>query len=372
MDKFYITTAIDYVNGSPHIGHAYEKIMTDTIARHYRQRDLKVFFLTGTDEHGTKIQKSAQKNNKSPQEFTDEISQRFKDAWKLLDISYDRFIRTTEKDHYSVVTHIFKTLVKQGDIYKASYSGLYCSGCEKFVTSKDLVEGKCPDHNEPPLEIHEENYFFKLTKYKDRLIEHINSHPRFILPEFRANEILNQLENIEDISVSRAKTSVSWGVPVPDDPDQIIYVWIDALSNYITGIGYMHNEALFNEFWPANVHMIGKDIIKFHAIFWPCMLMAMNIPLPETLAVHGFITVDESKISKTIGNVIDPLEVVKKYNLPDHDALRYYLLSGAFLGKDSNFSEDEFVNKVDADLANNLGNLLNRTLTMLQDRKSVV
>jgi methionyl-tRNA synthetase len=365
MGKFYITTAIDYVNGAPHIGHAYEKIMADAIARHYKLRGDDVFFLTGTDEHGTKIQKTAQKFNKTPQELTDENAQKFIDAWKDIGISYDRFIRTTEKAHYDVVTHIFKTLVKKGDIYKARYSGLYCNGCEKFLTQRELEDGKCPHHNEPPVEVVEENYFFKLTNYKDRLIEHIQKNTNFILPEFRKNEILNQLENIEDISVSRAKTSVSWGVPVPDDEEQVIYVWIDALSNYITGAGYLHDEETFKRYWPADVHVIGKDIIKFHAIFWPCMLMAMEIPLPECLAVHGFITVEESKMSKSIGNIVNPLEVTAKYNLEDNDAMRYYLLSNAYLGKDANFSEDEFVNKVDADLANNLGNLLNRTLTML-------
>lgn len=365
MGKFYITTAIDYVNAAPHIGHAYEKIMADTIARHYRQRDCDVFFLTGTDEHGTKIQKSAQKFNKTPQEFTNEISQKFIDTWKDLNISYSNFIRTTNPDHYKVVTTVFRKLIEQGDIYKASYVGLYCNGCEKFLTPKELTDGKCPDHNEVPSEIKEENYFFNLTKYKDRLIEHIKTHPRFIMPEFRKNEVLNQLENVEDISVSRAIESVSWGIPVPEDKSQTIYVWIDALSNYITGVGYLNNNDLFNKFWPANVHLIGKDITKFHAIFWPCMLMALNIELPESLVIHGFITVDESKMSKTLGNVVNPLEVTSKYKLDNHDAVRYYLMSNAYIGKDTNFSEVDFVNKVDADLANNLGNLLNRTLTML-------
>lgn len=365
MGKFYITTAIDYVNGAPHIGHAYEKIMTDTIARHFRSRGDDVYFLTGTDEHGTKIQKTALKNNKTPQQLTDENSQKFKDAWKDLNISYDGFIRTTEPRHYAVAQHIFKTLLEKGDIYKASYTGLYCNGCEKFITTRELENGKCPNHDEPPTEIREENYFFQITKYKDRLINHIENNPEFILPEFRKNEILNQLENMEDISVSRAKSSVAWGVPVPDDEDQTIYVWIDALSNYITGIGYLHDDILFNRYWPADTHVIGKDIIKFHSIFWPCMLMAMGLPLPKSLVVHGFITVDESKMSKSIGNIINPLEVTTQYNLPDHDALRYYLLANAFLGKDINFTTDDFVNKVDADLANNLGNLLNRTLSML-------
>lgn len=365
MGKFYITTAIDYVNGAPHIGHAYEKILTDSIARHFRQRGDDVFFLTGTDEHGTKIQKTAHDTNLTPKELTDQNSAKFKNAWKELNVSYDGFIRTTDENHYKVVKHIFKTLVEKGDIYKASYTGLYCNGCEKFITPRELEDGKCPNHDAAPIEVEEENYFFKITKYKERLIEHINNNPNCIQPEFRKNELLNQLESMEDISVSRAKTSVEWGIPVPGDEDQTVYVWIDALSNYITGIGYLEDDKKFKHYWPANAHIIGKDITKFHAIFWPCMLMAMELPLPEALIVHGFITVNESKMSKSTGNVLNPLDIAKEYNLPDHDSLRYFLLANAFLGKDVNFTEDEFINKVDADLANNLGNLLNRTLSML-------
>lgn len=365
METFYITTAIDYVNGAPHIGHAYEKIMTDAIARHFKLRGKEVFFLTGTDEHGIKIQQSAEKNAMTPKEFTDMNAAKFKAAWEKLDVLYDRFIRTTEEQHYAVVKSIFKTLVEKDDIYKAKYTGLYCNGCEKFITERELEDGNCPIHQAPPVEVEEENYFFRISRYKDRLIAYIKENPTFIMPEFRKNEILNQLDTLEDISVSRSTESVQWGIPVPGDEDQTIYVWIDALSNYITGIGYLSDENTFKKYWPANCQVIGKDIIKFHAIFWTCMLMALDLPLPKTLAVHGFITVDESKMSKSLDNIVNPLELTDKFDLENSDALRYYLLSNAYLGKDANFSELEFINKVDADLANNLGNLLNRTLSML-------
>jgi methionyl-tRNA synthetase len=368
VEKFYITTAIDYVNAAPHIGHAYEKIATDVLARHFKQRLGKenVFFLTGTDEHGIKIEKTSKEKGLTPQEFCDETAQKFKDAWELLDVKYDRFIRTTEEDHKKVVQHIFKTLKDRGDIYKASYTGLYCTGCESFLNERDLTEdGLCPDHKTKPQEVKEENYFFKLTNYKDKLIDHINTQERFILPEFRKTELLNQLKDMEDFSVSRSKESVSWGIPVPDDDSQVIYVWIDALSNYLTGIGYLKDEELFNKFWSANVHMIGKDILKFHAIYWIAILMAMEIELPETIFAHGWITVDQTKMSKTIGNVIAPKAVLDAYNLDKPDALRYFLMTTTSFGRDGNYSDEDFKNKVNADLANNLGNLLNRTLSML-------
>lgn len=364
--KFYITTAIDYVNAAPHIGHAYEKIATDVLARHFKQRGYEVFFLTGTDEHGIKIEKTSKEKGISPQEFCNETAQKFKDAWALLDIKYDRFIRTTESDHKIVVQHIFKTLLEKGDIYKASYTGLYCAGCESFLNERDLTEGGlCPDHKTKPQEVKEENYFFKLSAYKNRIIEHVKNNPRFILPEFKVNELLNQLENIEDISVSRSKESVSWGIPVPDDDSQVIYVWIDALSNYLTGIGYLTNQMTYDKFWPATVHMIGKDILKFHAIYWIAILMAMEIELPQTICVHGWITVDKTKMSKTLGNVIAPKAVLDAYNLDEPDALRYFLMTTTAFGWDGNYSDEDFKNKVNADLANNLGNLLNRTLSML-------
>jgi len=362
MNKFYITTAIDYVNAPPHIGHAYEKIATDVIARHYRQRGIPVFFLTGTDEHGIKIQKTANEKGITPQEFCDDISGKFKQTWDLLDVRYDRFIRTTESEHEKAVSEIFKILLDKGDIYKASYTGLYCTGCESFLNPRELTEeGLCPDHRTKPQEIKEENYFFKLTKYKDRIKEHIQNIPGFVLPEYRANEVLNQLKDVEDISVSRSRDTVSWGIPVPGDDSQIIYVWIDALSNYITGVGY----PALNKFWPADVHMIGKDILKFHAIYWPAILLALDVPLPKTIYAHGWITVDLSKMSKSLGNVIAPKAIIDAYELENPDPLRYFLMTTTPFGNDGNYSDEDFKAKVNADLANNLGNLLNRSLSML-------
>lgn len=368
MDKFYITTAIDYVNGAPHIGHAYEKILTDIIYRHYKQRVQKTYFLTGTDEHGIKIQKTSAKNNMTPKEFCDMNAQKFKDAWSALDVEYSQFIRTTDEQHAKIVQKIFKKLVEQGDIYKHSYKGLYCSGCEAFLSEKDLTEdGLCPEHLKKPEIVEEENYFFKLTKYKDAIIKHIKTHPDFIVPSFRANEVLNQLENIEDISVSRASSNVSWGIPVPDDSEQTIYVWIDALTNYITAIGYDPDGSSdkYKEFWPANVQVIGKDILKFHSIYWPAILMALDLPLPEHLYAHGWITIDQTKMSKSLGNVIAPVDILQAFNIDIPDPLRYYMATAAPCGKDGNYSDEDFKEKVNAHLANSMGNLLNRTLSML-------
>lgn len=368
MEKFYLTTAIDYVNGAPHIGHAYEKILTDIIARHYSQRCDDVFFLTGTDEHGIKIQKTAAEKGITPKELCDENAQKFKDAWKALDVDYNRFIRTTDEDHVKTVQKIFKKLVENGDIYKHSYQGLYCSGCECFLSEKDLTEdGLCPDHMKKPELVTEENYFFKLTKYKDAIIKHIKENPDFIIPQFRANEVLNQLEDIQDISVSRAKSNVQWGIDVLDDPEQSIYVWIDALSNYITAIGYdtENSSEQFKKLWPADVQVIGKDILKFHSIYWLAILMALELPLPKHIFAHGWITIDQSKMSKSIGNVIAPTEVLKSFNMENPDAFRYYMAMSAPCGRDGNYSDDDFKEKVNAHLANSMGNLLNRTLSML-------
>lgn len=368
MDKFYITTAIDYVNGAPHIGHAYEKILTDIMARHYSQRCDDVFFLTGTDEHGIKIQKTAAEKGITPKQLCDENAQKFKDAWKALDIDYTRFIRTTDEDHKRIVQHIFKKLVEQGDIYKNKYEGLYCQGCECFLNEKDLTEdGLCPDHQKKPEIVVEENYFFKLTKYKDAIIKYIKENPDFIVPSFRANEVLNQLEDIQDISVSRSKENVQWAIDVLDDPEQSIYVWIDALSNYITALGYdIENPSEnYKKYWPANVQVIGKDILKFHSIYWPAILMALGLPLPKHIFAHGWITIDESKMSKSLGNVISPTSVLESFELDIPDPFRYYMAVSAPCGKDGNYSDDDFKEKVNAHLANSMGNLLNRTLSML-------
>lgn len=368
MEKFYLTTAIDYVNGAPHIGHAYEKILTDIIARHYTQRCDDVYFLTGTDEHGIKIQKTAAEKGVTPKELCDENAQKFKDAWKALDINYTKFIRTTDEDHERIVQHIFDKLLKKGDIYKHSYEGLYCTGCECFLNPKDLTEdGLCPDHLKKPEIVKEENYFFKLTKYKDAIIKHIKEHPDFIVPSFRANEVINQLEDIQDISVSRAKSNVKWGIDVLGDDEQSIYVWIDALSNYITALGYdtENPSENFKKYWPCDVHVIGKDILKFHSIYWPAFLLALDLPLPKHIFAHGWITIDESKMSKSLGNVISPTSVLESFNLEHPDAFRYYMATSAPCGRDGNYSDDDFKEKVNAHLANSMGNLLNRTLSML-------
>ena len=368
MDKFYETTAIDYVNGAPHIGHAYEKILSDVIFRHFSQRCDNTFFLTGTDEHGIKIQKTAAERGITPKELCDINAQQFIDSWKALDMEYNHFVRTTDDYHEKIVQKIFKKLVEKGDIYKHSYTGLYCSGCEAFLSEKDLTEdGLCPDHLKKPEVVSEENYFFKLSKYKDAIIKHIKQNPDFIVPAFRANEVLNQLENIEDISVSRAKSNVTWGIDVLDDPDQVIYVWIDALSNYITAIGYDPDGSSeqFKQLWPANLQVIGKDILKFHSIYWLAILMALDLPLPEHILAHGWITIDETKMSKSLGNVISPTSVLENFELTTPDAFRYYMSTAAPCGKDGNYSDEDFKEKVNAHLANSMGNLLNRTLSML-------
>lgn len=367
MEKLYITTAIDYVNGAPHIGHAYEKIVTDVIARHFSQRCDDVYFLTGTDEHGVKIQKTAAEKGLTPKQMCDEHAAKFVGAWKELQVEYNQFIRTTDEAHKTTVQKIFKKLVNQGDIYKHSYTGLYCSGCESFLNPKDLTEeGQCPIHCKKPEEVSEENYFFKLTKYKDAIAKHIKDNPHFIVPSYRATEVLNQLENIEDISVSRAKSNVSWGIPVLGDEEQVIYVWIDALSNYITALGYdtENPSDKFKKYWPA-LHVIGKDILKFHSIYWGGILMALGIEMPKQLFVHGFININQAKMSKSLGNVISPVDILKTWELEIPDAFRYYMATAAPMGKDGNYSDEDFKEKVNADLANNMGNLLNRTLSML-------
>jgi methionyl-tRNA synthetase len=378
QNTYAITTAIDYVNAAPHLGHAYEKIATDVMARFQRLQGKEVFFLTGTDEHGTKVEKTARERGVTPKQHTDELVEEFKKAWDYLNLSYDRFIRTTDADHYAVVDYLWRKMAAKGDIYKKKYQGLYCSGCEKFMTERDLNEaGECPNHQRKPELVEEENYFFRLSKYKPQLEALIKGEAfqaeglgqiqikDFVKPDFRAAEVLQMLEELDDISVSRHKDSVSWGIPVPDDDEQVIYVWIDALSNYITGLGYLHNDALFNKFWPA-VHIIGKDILRFHAIYWPAMLLSAEVALPAQVFAHGFININDAKISKSIGNVVSPFTLKERFNLPNPDPIRYYLMTVATFGQDGSFTEDDFKLKVNADLANNLGNLLNRTLNMTQ------
>ncbi len=365
MEKFYVTTAIDYVNATPHIGHAYEKIAADIVARYHRIRGKDVFFLTGVDEHGSKVERSAREANIEPREFCDQMAAKFKQAWKNLNLSYDQFIRTTDDYHEKAVQVLFKKLQDKGDIYKSTYKGLYCEGCEDFVRERDLNDkGLCPNHLKPPKEVEEHNYFFRLTNYKDKIHQWLDKNPNAVRPEGRKKEILNQLDDPElgDFSVTRARSSLTWGVPVPGDESQVIYVWIDALANYITGAGYSYDEEKFRRWWPADLHLIGKDINKFHSIYWPAVLMAADIELPRQIFAHGFITVEGQKISKSLGNVIDPNSLVEQYGA---DAVRFYLFAGTPFDNDGDFSRDEFVLKVNAALANNIGNLANRTLTLL-------
>jgi methionyl-tRNA synthetase len=362
-ETYYLTTAIDYASAPPHLGHAYEKIAADMLARHYRQRGRQVHFLTGLDEHGTKIQKAAAAKGVDPQTFVDTIAQTYVDCWADLGITYDQFIRTSSPEHRRRVQAIFTKLQEKGAIYKASYEGLYCTGCEAFILERDLVDGNCPNHQRAPETIIEENYFFKLSEYKERIRAHIESHTGFLQPDTRRNEILNMLKDFEDFSISRSAESVGWGIPVPGDEGQIIYVWLDALSNYITAIGYPEDEATFSTWWPADNHLVGKDITKFHAIIWPAMLLALDVPLPKMVYGHGFVSVGALKMSKTVGNVVDPREIAATYK---PDALRYYLMRDIPFGKDGDFTTEAFETRIDADLANNLGNALNRLLPILE------
>jgi methionyl-tRNA synthetase len=365
---FYITTAIDYVNAAPHLGHAYEKIATDVIARFMRmtQGQPSVFFLTGTDEHGTKVEKTATSKGMDPQSFTNAIADQFKTCWQLLNISYDRFIRTTDADHYALVKTLWKKLEAKGDIYKHRYEGLYCQGCETFLTARDITpDGNCHIHGTKPETVAEENYFFRLSQYKQALKAYIAANPGYIQPDYRVQEVLNTLDDLDDISVSRS--SVSWGIPVPGDESQTIYVWIDALSNYLTGVGQFNAQGDYqSDYWPASVHIIGKDILRFHAIYWSCILMAADMPLPKHIFAHGFINLNDAKISKSLGNVVAPSDVLQEFNLAEPDALRYYLMVVTAFGQDGNFTLDDFKTRVNADLANNLGNLLNRAVSMTQ------
>ncbi|MBM3268165.1 MAG: methionine--tRNA ligase [Candidatus Sericytochromatia bacterium] len=361
---YYVTTAIDYINAAPHLGHAYEKIAADAVARYWRLRlgPDKVFFLTGTDEHGAKIEKVARDAGLSPREWADRTVEAFKAAWSALGITYDRFIRTTDPDHEEAVARIFKRLLDQGDIAKARYEGWYCKGCEEFKLERDLPEDRvCPVHGAPTEWTSEENYVFRISKYRDRLRDVIGSDPRFLQPESRRREILNLLEGFPDVSVSRQ--AVKWGIPVPGDSDHVIYVWIDALSNYITGVGYDEDMERFSTWWPADLHLVGKDITKFHAIIWPAMLLALGVDLPRQVYGHGWVLFDSAKMSKSTGNVVAPRDLAEKYGA---DAIRYYLLRDVVFGKDGDFTYEAFEARVNADLANNMGNALNRILTFAE------
>ena len=363
--KYYITTAIAYTSGKPHIGNTYEIVLADAIARYKRSQGYDVFFQTGTDEHGQKIELKAEEAGITPKEFVDNVSTEIKRIWDLMDTSYDKFIRTTDEDHEKQVKKIFKKLYDKGDIYKGHYEGMYCTPCESFFTESQLVDGKCPDCGRPVQPAKEEAYFFKMSKYADRLIEHINTHPEFIQPVARKNEMMNNflLPGLQDLCVSR--TSFKWGIPVDFDPKHVVYVWLDALTNYITGIGYDadgNSTEQFNKLWPADLHLIGKDIIRFHTIYWPIFLMALGLPLPKQVFGHPWLLQGDGKMSKSKGNVIYPETLVDRYGL---DATRYYLLKAMPFGNDGVFSPEDFVDKVNFDLANDLGNLLNRTVAMI-------
>ena len=360
---YYITTPIYYPSTNLHIGNTYTTVAADAIARFKRLTGHEVMFLTGTDEHGQKIERIANEKGITPKEHVDEIVAGIKDLWKMMDISYDKFIRTTDDYHVEAVQKIFKKLYDQGDIYKDSYEGLYCTPCESFWTETQLVNGNCPDCGRPVEKAKEEAYFFKMSKYADRLIQYIEEHPDFIQPESRKNEILNNFlrPGLQDLCVSR--TSFTWGIPVSFDEKHVIYVWIDALSNYITALGYgQENQELYNKFWPADVHLIGKDILRFHTIYWPIMLMALGLELPKQVFGHGWLLVDGGKMSKSKGNVVDPVVLVNMFGA---DAVRYYLLREIPFGSDGLFNNEIFIKKVNTDLANDLGNLLSRTIAMV-------
>ncbi len=366
--KFYITTSIAYTNAPPHLGFALEVIQADVLARYNRFLGKEVFFLTGTDEHGTKVARAAKEAGKTPKEFCDEISARFKDLKEILNLSNDDFIRTTDKKrHWPAVKKVWLKLKENGDIYKKKYKGLYCSGCEAFITKKDLKNGKCLIHQIEPKTIEEENYFFRLSKYSERIEKIIEKEIIKIIPESRKNEMLNFVkQGLEDISFSRPRKNLKWGIPVPDDNTQTIYCWADALTNYISAIGYFKETKEFKKYWPADVHCLGKDIQKFHCAIWPGMLFSLGLALPKTIFIHGFITVGGQKMSKSLGNVTDPFELVKKYGT---DALRYFLLREIPPTEDGDFTYQKFEERYNSDLAKGLGNLVARVLTMAERTK---
>ena len=361
--KFYITTPIYYPSANFHIGHCYTTIVADAIARYKRLTGYDVFYLTGTDEHGEKIQKKANEAGVTPKEYVDKIVANAKDLWKSLDISYDKFIRTTDEEHVKCVQKIFERLYKQGDIYKGEYKGLYCTPCESFWTETQLINGKCPDCGRDVHEVSEEAYFFKLSKYQDRLVKYYEENPDFIEPESRKNEMINNFikPGLADLCVSR--TSFDWGIPVTFDDKHVVYVWLDALTNYISALGYLSDDdSLFKKYWPCDLHIVGKEIIRFHTIVWPIMLMALDLPLPKKVFGHGWLVIDGGKISKSLGNYKDPREYIDAYGV---DAIRYFALREVPFGSDGSFSEEALINRTNGDLANILGNLVNRTIGMI-------
>ena len=363
MEKYYITTAIAYTSAKPHIGNTYEIVLADAIARYKRQKGFDVYFQTGTDEHGEKIQLKAEEKGITPKEFVDQIAKEIKDICDIMDTTYDRFVRTTDEKHEKQVQKIFKKLYEQGDIYKGKYEGLYCTPCESFFTESQLIDGKCPDCGREVHNASEEAYFFKLSKYQDRLIKYIEEHPEFIQPESRKNEMINNFlkPGLQDLCVSR--TSFTWGVPVDFDPKHVVYVWIDALTNYITNIGYDVDKPTeeFKKYWPADLHLIGKDIIRFHTIYWPIILMALDLPLPKQVFGHPWLLFGQDKMSKSKGNIIYADDLVNFFGT---DAIRYYVLHEIPFANDGSITYDLIIERVNSDLANVLGNLVNRTISM--------
>lgn len=361
-NTFYITTPIYYPSKEFHIGHCYTTVIADSLARFNRLKKIDVIFQTGTDEHGQKIEKIAKEQNKEPKEYVDKIVENTKELWNSLDISYDKFIRTTDEEHIKNVTLIFNKLYENGDIYKGNYEGLYCTPCESFFSKEELDENNnCPDcHREVSL-VKEEAYFFRLSKYQDKLLKFYEENPFFLEPLSRKNEMINNFlkPGLKDLCVSR--TSFNWGIPVSFDKKHVIYVWIDALSNYLTSLNYPSSKEMFNKYWPCDIHLVGKEIVRFHAIIWPAILMSLGIKLPKKVFAHGWLVINNEKISKSLGNYKSPKEYIEKYG---KDAIRYFLLREIVLGKDGNFSEDLLISRINSDLVNNLGNLVNRTIVM--------
>ena len=359
--SFYVTTPIYYVNDVPHIGHAYTTVAADVLARDRRLKGDNVFFLTGTDEHGQKVEKVATAAGETPLELADRVVTRFQALWEKLDISYTDFIRTTQERHKQGVSHLFEKVLAQGDIYLGEYEDWYCTPCETFWTETQLIDYKCPDCNRPTEKLKEESYFFRMSKYQEQLLAHIEANPDFIQPKSRRNEIVSFVkEGLRDLSVSR--TSFRWGIPVPGNPRHIVYVWFDALTNYITGLGYPDEQGAFGSHWPADVHLIGKDILRFHAVYWPTFLMAAGLELPKKVFAHGWWTVEGQKMSKSLQNVVEPNMLIDKYGV---DAVRYFLLREVPFGLDGDFSHTALVHRINSDLANDVGNLLSRSTAML-------